>query len=297
MTPSGRGSAFAPAVVDWTEVRDALSEQVERVTTMLRSVGQPQAGAVGQWNLAEVAMHLSQAWLIIPSLAADDLSDIHRLLPEQAGKAGASLIKDVWDLGDVTISGVGADPERDLDVLADRIESRASAFLRTLDAESMSQPHAWVVEGVTVAVPMLMCHLLNETIVHGRDIAEAAGRRWPIPRRHAVMVVEGFLLPSISALGPRTMVDQNAARGVQATFEIHVRGGGGYLFEFDDGSLAIGRPDGRRVDCHISADPVTFLLVAWDRRSQWPAIAKGQLVAWGRKPWLGPRFRTLMRSP
>ncbi|MCA1696534.1 MAG: hypothetical protein LC749_18430 [Actinobacteria bacterium] len=56
-------------------------------------------------------------------------------------------------------------------------------------------------------------------------------------------------------------------------------------------------PSSRRVDCHISADPVAFLLVVWNRQSQWTAIAKGKLMAWGRKPWLGPQFRPLMRNP
>jgi hypothetical protein len=37
--------------------------------------------------------------------------------------------------------------------------------------------------------------------------------------------------------------------------------------------------------------------VAWSRQSQWSAIAKGKLLAWGRKPWLGPRFKGLIWNP
>jgi hypothetical protein len=33
------------------------------------------------------------------------------------------------------------------------------------------------------------------------------------------------------------------------------------------------------------------------RRSQWPGILRGQLVAWGRRPWLGPRFQGLFVRP
>ncbi|HUP71267.1 MAG TPA: SCP2 sterol-binding domain-containing protein [Acidimicrobiales bacterium] len=297
MTSPGRGPVPATATIDWTEARDALADQVGRVTALLRSVGHPEAPALDHWSLAEVAMHLSQAWVLVPSLAADDLSHVHRLLPHLEGKAGASLIKDMWDLGEVTMTGVDTDPERDPAVLADRIESRAAAFLETLGPESISRSHAWMVEGVSVGLPTLICHLLNETIVHGYDMARADGRRWPIPAAHAALVLDGFLVPVVSALGPRTMVDQAAAKGLRATFDIHVRGGGRYLFDFDDGALVIGPPGSKKPDCHISADPATFLLVAWARRSQWPAIARGQLLAWGRKPWLGPRFRTLIRSP
>ena len=40
-----------------------------------------------------------------------------------------------------------------------------------------------------------------------------------------------------------------------------------------------------------------FLLVAWGRISQWGAIPKGQLLAWGRKPWLGVQLRSWLRNP
>ena len=40
----------------------------------------------------------------------------------------------------------------------------------------------------------------------------------------------------------------------------------------------------------ISADPVALLFVVYKRRSQWPAIFTGQLVAWGRRPWLAFSF-------
>jgi hypothetical protein len=50
-------------------------------------------------------------------------------------------------------------------------------------------------------------------------------------------------------------------------------------------SAARPRPDGRP-DVSISADPAALLLVLYKRRSQWPAIARGKLLAWGRRPWL-----------
>jgi hypothetical protein len=50
-------------------------------------------------------------------------------------------------------------------------------------------------------------------------------------------------------------------------------------------------------DCRLTVDPVTFLLVAYWRRSQWPGILRGQLRAWGRRPWLGPRFQGLFVRP
>jgi len=284
-------------MVDWAEAQAALRFEVARVVDLLRSVTKPTAHAVGSWTLAEVAMHLSQAFVIVPGLARGDISDAHALLPSLAGMHGASLIGDVWDLADTTVLGVGADPERDPRVLADRIEERAARFFEEAARHTADETRAWLVEGTNLPMPVFTCHLLNEAIMHGRDIAVAEGRRWPIEPRHAALVFDGFIWPVFGSLGARAMVDQEAAAGVRATYDIRVRHGGRYRFSFDDGALTIERGSSDRVDCHISADPVAFLLVAWQRQSQWEAIAKGKIMAWGRKPWLGPKFRSLLRNP
>jgi hypothetical protein len=53
----------------------------------------------------------------------------------------------------------------------------------------------------------------------------------------------------------------------------------------------------RRPDCTIVAEPVTFFLLALGRRSAAGAIARGKILAWGRKPWLAPGFPTLFTAP
>jgi hypothetical protein len=260
-------------------------------------VRNPRARAVGGWDLTEVAMHLSQAWIIVPAMARGDAHTIAEIVPTMDTEAGGSPLRDVWDLAATTWRGVQSDPERDPSVLADRIEARAADYFAACAAASPLDSRPWLVDGVTVPPPTFTCHLLNETIVHGHDIARADGRRWPIDRAHAAIVLEGFVFPIISALGPRAMLDQQRAAGVRATYDVRLRGAGRHIFAFDDGALAIRAPGSDKVDCHISADPASLLLVAWARKSQWVAIATGRLMAWGRKPWLGPRLRMLMRNP
>lgn len=287
-------SAFA---VDWLEALGALRAEVTRVTTLLRSLHDTAPMAVGAWDLGEVAMHLSQGWVAVPGLARRDLSAVYEVLPTRVKPAGASLIADVWDLGSLTADAVQADGERNLGVLADRIDERAAAFFRHCEGRSGSERQPWMVEGTSVELCTLICHLLNETVVHGGDIARAAGRPWPIDASHAVMVIQGFFLPVLAELPPRALVDQDRAAGVRATYDVRLRGGGRAYFVFDDGRVTLEEPGSRRVDCHVLAEPVAMLNVMWGRQSQWKAIAKGQLLAWGRKPWLGPRLRLMLRNP
>ncbi|MDQ3760746.1 MAG: SCP2 sterol-binding domain-containing protein [Actinomycetota bacterium] len=281
----------------WQQGLDALRDEIRRVTTLLRSVRNPEAHAVGQWNLGEVAMHLSQAWVAVPGLARRDLSRVHEVVPSLAGVAGDSLIQDMWDLGETTMLGVKSDSERDPKVLADRIEARAEEYFRECVGADPNAPRAWLVQGVTVRQSTLTYHLLNETVMHGGDIAHAAGRPWPIESAHAAMVIGRFLVPVFQALDPRAMVDPEKAAGLRATYDVRIRGGDRFYFIFNNGALTVEDPSSRKADCHISADPVAMLMVAWARENQWRAIAKGKLLAWGRKPWLGPQFRALIRNP
>jgi hypothetical protein len=252
---------------------------------------------VGQWDLGEAAMHLSQAWMGLSGLARRDLSRVYEVVPSLADVAGDSLIRDLWDLADMTILAVKSDPERDLGVLADRINAQAEEYFSECAGADPNAPHPWMVEGTTVRLSTFTYHLLSETVMHAYDIAHAAGRPWRIEPVHAAMVVGRFLVPAIQALDPRALVNGAKAAGVRATYDVRIRGGDSFHFIFDDGALEIVEPSSRSVDCHISADPVAFLMVFWKRQSQWTAIAKGQLMAWGRKPWLGPRLRPLLRNP
>ncbi len=277
---------------DWQRGQDALRHEVRRVTALLRSIEDPLVPALGQWNLGEVAVHLSQAWSGLPALARQDLAQFQDALPNPGGIP----LRSIDELAEATVLAVEAEPERDLRVLADRIETRAQEYFSACVGEDPLAPRQWMVEGVTFSQSMLTYHLLNETLVHGYDIAHAAGRRWRIEPSHAALVVGRFLIPVIRNLCSQTMV-AGAGAGSCTTYELRIRGGNRFYFVFNDGALSVEDPSPRRVDCRISADPVAFLMVAWARQSQWSAIATGKLVAWGRKPWLGPKFRGLMRNP
>ncbi len=242
-------------------------------------------------------MHLSQAWVVVPGLPRRDLSRTYEVVPSIAGVAGDSLIRDMWDLADTTTVGVKSDRERDPAVLADRIETRAQEYFSECVGADPDASRPWLVQGATVRQSTLTYHLLSETVMHGYDIAQAAGRKWRIEPAHAVMALGRFIVPIIQALHPRALVNGTKAAGVQATYDVRIRGGDRFHFVFNDGSVRVEGPSSHRVDCHISADPVAFLMVVWARQSQWSAIGKGKLLAWGRKPWLGLQLRDFMRNP
>ncbi len=270
------------ATVDWAQARAALGEATASLAALLRTVEHPEAPTLGEWDVAELATHLSHAFDVVPGLA---------------GRTRASPLGELWELGNVTTSLVHDDAERDLEMLAKRIETGAARFLEATAGAAADDPCPWLVEGSVLPVATLTCHLLNETVVHGYDIAKADGKPWVVKPSHAALIFEGFLLPVFQVVGPRTLVNQEGAAGLRACYDVRLRGAGRFFLVFDDGEMTVEAPSSRKVDCHLSVDPAAFLLVAWARISQWRAIPRGQLLAWGRRPWLGVRLRSLLRSP
>jgi uncharacterized protein (TIGR03083 family) len=273
----------ATTSVDWAAARRAVAEAGPRLTAMLREASGTDAPALGDWDVTELAAHVSHAMDVITAMS----------------KGGGNLIDDIDGLGVLSKVMVAGEGRRPLADLADRIDASVAAFLADTEADAASGENAsrsWMVTGSEMPLSTLTCHMLNELTVHGHDLATALGRPWPIDRRHASLVVMGFVFPALHTLG-RSMVVQEKAGTARARFEVRLRGDGRAWLRFHDGDFSVeGSPQGP-VDCHLSVDPAAFLLVAWGRVNQWSAIPKGQLLAWGRKPWLGLQLRSWLRNP
>lgn len=281
----------------WQQGQDALRDVVRQATTVLRSAQDPAVPAVGHWSVGEAAMHLSQVWLLLPGLARDDLSDFHAAITSSVGVPGGSVIRDMWDLEQLNNQGLQADQVRCPREIADRIEARAEKYLSECAGADPDEQRPWIVQGTTIHREMLTYNLLNETLIHTYDIARGSKQPFRIEPSYAAMALSRFIVRALQANDPRTFVNGKKAAQVQATYDLRVRGRDSFHWIFNNGELTIVDPAAHTVDCHISADPVALLLVIFGRQSQWSAIATGKLMAWGRKPWLGPQLRGLVRNP
>lgn len=268
--------------VYWPFARAAVAEAGPRFSALVRSARKPDAPALGAWDVTEVAQHVSHALDVVTAMS----------------QGGGNLLEDIWDMPNFTRVMVAGEGHRPLAEIADRIDASLEKFLAAMQAAEAAGDdggRTWVVTGTELPMSSLTCHVLNELTVHGRDIAKAEGVPWPIERAHARMILEGFVFPSLNALGGAMLTEKSAQK--RARYDIRLRGGGRVWLRFDGGAFAVETSPGGPVDCHLSVDPEAFLLVAWNRISQWPAIGQGKLLAWGRKPWLGLQLRAWLRNP
>lgn len=252
-----------------------------RISSLLRSIPDPEAPALGVWTAGQLAAHITHVYEV-------DLDLLNEVPPP---------LDDLADLGELTQAKVRDEAVRDPAALADRVERAAGEFLRIARGMRGTEPRLWV-GGVKVTATALAGHILNESMVHGLDLATATGGRWPVTGTDARLAFEGFICPMYRSLGrPAFAVHPDKAAGVRATYDIRVRGGGRYFFVFADGGLVIEDPSSRRVDCHLWADPRAVMLLAWHRTGLAGPVLKMQVLPWGRKPWLAFRLPGLLKLP
>jgi hypothetical protein len=214
-------------------------------------------------------------------------------------------VADFAALSRTTVSYVAAEPSRDPKDLAVRIEAKAGEYAAFTAGRDPNELYDWL-GGTKLPLRTLHAHSVSELTVHTVDVAKALGRKHTVPADAALAALEDFVVPLVTAVGatgsfggPTAFINAEAGKGFRACYEVHLKGGAvPKHFLIDDGALHISDvAPGRRVDCKVSADPAALLLVMWGRASQWPAVARLQLRAYGRKPWLATKLASLIRTP
>jgi uncharacterized protein (TIGR03083 family) len=256
-------------VPDRTVSLAAARDATDRFTSLLRGAA-PTRTAIGYWSTAELAAHVSHIYGIYVECLNGRTSPVPDHL--QLGRSWDAMVKE--------------DPERNLGALADRLDKAAIAFFEGIEAVGWEDPVPWH-GGLTVPSYALPSIIVNETEIHGRDVAVAEKRPWDISPANAVLAIQGLMTVMPGYLNPQ------AAAGLEATFRLALRGAAPSFFRVADGALEISTAAPGPVDCHISADPVDYLLIGYGRKSQWGPMLRGKVLAWGRKPWLGLRFAKL----
>ncbi len=263
----------------WVDPVRAVATVAARMAGLVRSLPAAPVKALGEWDTNEVATHVTQVFELDADLAA--------------GAEGP--LDDIAGLGDFTKAMVDQEAERDPRVLAGRIEAAAERFAGAMAAAPAEGDVSWL-GGIQLPVSALPGHVLNEALLHGVDLARAADRSWRVESAHALVAVRDFLFPLMQRLDPEFFLTDRG-RAARTSYEVQARGGGAVRLDFGGGTVVVHPPTGDPVDCRISADPAALLQVIFGRKSQWRAILGGQLLAWGRRPWLGPQLTSMVRSP
>lgn len=257
-------------------MHEEIADLGEEFATLLRSTRDGDQRVHGsEWSIAELGAHLV---------------DVARRNVAMA--SGEELTYPQGDDTHEAMAAMNAErmlEERDPAGLAALLIEENQNLLDMLGTEG-DRPLRWY--DVEIPTSSFAGVWLGELLIHGLDLARTLDRAWPISREQAVAVFEGLrpIFPSV--------VDRDAAPRAAGTYHLRVRGHADYAFHVTpDGDLTVDPGKPARADLHVSVSPVAYLLVGYGRANQWAAVAKGQIRAWGRKPWLAARFGSLFNAP
>jgi hypothetical protein len=91
------------------------------------------------------------------------------------------------------------------------------------------------------------------------------------------------------------MIDPARATGFDARIAFRIRGGIQATLVFNNGVLQIEAASGEPVDCRLTVDPATYLLLSFNRINPTIPTLQGKIVAWGRRPWLAVKMASLFK--
>lgn len=252
-----------------TQARAAVADVVPSLVALLSGVRDTSVASVGDWTVGDVAAHLSHVFQCDTDVLA--------------GRPAPPATVTTAGMAELNAGMLAGDDDRDPSALAERISALAAEF-----DETASRPHEATVDwlqGARLPAAAVGCHLLEECLIHGWDIARAVGRPWSMARHHALLAIEEGVLPLVAALPPDALLDHRKAETFRARFELRLRGGGSTVMVFDRGSMTLDAAGTGDIDTYISADPATFMLVFIGRSGVVEPVLRGQLAAWGWRPW------------
>jgi uncharacterized protein (TIGR03083 family) len=234
--------------------------------------------AVGTWTARDVAAHFASGLPLYAGLLEGKPSPISSSLDETGG---------------VNEAGVRSVAETDRGALAEQILAGTDGLVAAVMARDGDPEVPWHM-GVPLPLSCLLGLVIGEIAVHGYDLAQAHGSRWHIPPEwgHSAFLAAVPVLP--------LLLDPDAAAGVESTFDIRMRGTGAprAVLRISGGRLTVHPPGtAGRVDCYLSGDPLTLLLVLYGRIGPIRPALTGRALAWGRKPWRGLTMTSLFRNP
>lgn len=259
--------------LDTVAVSDAVTTMADRFAGLLSSVPDPDLAvpATPGWSVTDVLGHVAME----PSR--------YRELALGRGEWPTRVV----DLPEFNAAQVRTLPTRDVTELAAILRTDTAALLATITDFGDDPPMMNFDGDQRVRADRALGTLLAEFVVHGHDVARALRRPWPIEPTHVPVIMQGLHQVFPGWVNPVTV------KGHTATYELRLRGLARYVYSFDDGRLTVNPPDPGRIDVHISAEPVTALLLNYGRISQWWPAVTGRVLAWGRRPWLGLGFAGL----
>lgn len=273
----GNGTATRAMVPEKARVAAELTAGIRKFCDLLGGFDDLQVPAVGDWTARDVAAHFSEGLQDYRGIVAGAGSP-YVVLEERAAVSDAAIQRNT-----------ATDPRQ----FVERITAEAEQIVASVLAIDGDPEVPWHT-GHPMPISCVLGLFVGEVVVHGWDLAQAAGTRWSVPDAWAHTAFRATL-PMLPMF-----LDAEAAAGVSSTYDIRMRGADAprIVLRVADQQLTVHQPGtGGKVDCYLSGDPLALLLVLYGRKGPISQALRGKALAWGRKPWRGLTMTKLFVNP
>lgn len=283
----------------WHAARVAVRAAGDRFAELVSARRSPEAAATSDWSVAETAAHVSAIAALYTSLVRP--GDVPHPFPDLQGQILATTVDTVADLNEQVLHRF---PERSPEALAGRLRADVDDLLAATVDRDPAEPVTWL-GGSRVPLAGVLAHLLNELLVHGRDVARARPTRgpgddrrvrWTIPPADAALFFDLFLVEVLRHGYGQLLDTDEPPRDRRIAVEFRSRHTAPVAIVLHRGRASVEEP-GRDIDVRLSFAPATLNLVLFGRVSRSRAAFTGKLVVRGPRPWLLPAFLRTVRLP
>ena len=268
-----------------------LTSATERFAGLLLGVSNWDAPAVGSWSVAETAAHVRSVAALNAHFVSGDAplsSDLADLVDEAATDTFTTHSA-------FTDHGVRWALETGVEALAAGVVEDTTRLAVAL-AERPEDTIAWLA-GTKLPVAAVGAQMISELLVHGFDIARAAGKRFDVPDHEARHFFTTHVPAMVAGAPASGFFDLDRSALEPVAWKFRVRGGPTFGFVFRAGALEVVDPDYHDFDLTISARPGPMLLVMYDRIGPVVPALRGQVTVWGRRPWRLRRVMQVLQTP
>jgi len=275
----------------WAEVRAVLRETGDRFADLTLAVPDPSVMATKDWSVADTAAHVTGIALNYTAMVDQN----GRPLPVPA-------VREHFPVTTVDTIHSGLNPaqlagflERDPVKLAGMLRESVEDILDTTADADPERVIPWLGDS-RLPIAGVLAHMTNELLIHGWDVARAAGVPWSIPDEQAALFFELFLVEVVRNGYGHLLDDDRPVRPGRIVVEFHSAHTTPVTMVLDNGVATVEEAGGD-CDVRIRFRPATLNLLRFHRIGYLRAILSGSLMAWGRRPWLLPAFLRKVRMP
>lgn len=273
----------------WSLARAALRSSADAFLELLKG-DSAAAMATKDWTVADTAAHVTGIALMYVTLVDEDVPSLP--IPGLAEMVDQTTVDTVADLNAFVLRHF---PERDTANLAAALDYAVGAILDATRDVPAATPVPWLGESL-VTIAGMVAHLVNELLVHGRDIAIALRRPWVIPEDHAGLYWELFFVGMLG-LGHGSLLDTNArmpGRRIAVSFRSAHAAPSTIVLE--NGHVRVASDD-EPYDVRVTFRPAGFNLMMFGRVGTLAAALRRDVVVGGPRPWLLRPFLRIVHMP